>query len=160
MEDKYISIKLQLNIILSIISAVVLFFLIFIIIEDFSLLFSPYYQVSEVLKSFFFNVFVPGIIFSLTLLYSSKKIIKFAKSENLKDYQFKKILPKISIIIAILGSLFLGIVLLSEYITNPTNTEAGIAVAMMFMIFGPIFIIITIVLWFIGSLIDKHNNKC
>lgn len=159
MESKHLSIKLHLNIILSIISAVVLFFLIFMTIEDFSLLFSPYYEASEILKSFFFSIFIPGTIFSLLLLYSSKKIIQFFKIENLKDYQFRKILPKISIIIAILGSLFLGIMFLFEYMRNPLNTEAGIGIAMMFMIFGPIFVIITLILWFIGTLVDKKNNK-
>lgn len=159
MESKHLSIKLHLNIILSIISTVVLFFLIFMTIEDFSLLFSPYYEASEILKSFFFSIFIPGTIFSLLLLYSSKKIIKFIKSENLKDYQFRKILPKISIVIAILGSLFLGIIFLFEYMRNPLNSEAGIVIAMMFMIFGPIFIVITLILWFIGTLVDKKINK-
>ncbi|MDO8552457.1 MAG: hypothetical protein Q7S01_02910 [bacterium] len=149
-----------LNVVLFAICSIVFIFIfgrgILVIIDDFSLLYSPNYTTSQVLTSFL-KILIHLPISLLLTLYFGNNILKSLKNNDyLRKKKFKFVLPIVAFILTIIGILLLigyGMILIQS---DPSITEVGEGVG-----FGIVFLFVgglitSTAFGIIGFFIDKH----
>ena len=148
--------KIALFIIFFIISG----FYIFMIIEDISHLWNPYYGISESVVYLLLFYLIPGVIFLSLSLYLGKKVIKDINDNvNFRNKKFKLILPIMALIISVLGILAFYLYGIILSLLDPSNNEIMIGVAMMSIIIAGIGFASIIIFWIIGFFIDRSISK-